>query len=255
MKSPTEKGERIVAYRKFKEGAWGDAIKLYDKAGDRKSIDLIEKYYSLMKKSKSMPELEKYRNTLNRKMPVPLGSKNTGWWKRKNLEKNSKDIAKSLNEDWRFIRVNMTGFYGPKKAEELEEKEFKLKRVNRKLSKEYLKQGKNSQAIKVLADVGLFYEAAKNAEKVGSLNKAMEYYKKAGKDKKALDLLEKQKGKMSNLEKSLAVLSISSIMGGIFFLSPNLTGNVISNISKSSGNILGAILFVLGILGMFFIKK
>jgi len=54
------------------------------------------------------------------------------------------------------------------------------------------------------------------------------------------------------LEKSLAVLSIGSVLAGIFFLSPNLTGNVIGNLTKGSTNILGGILFVLGITGMFF---
>jgi len=58
--------------------------------------------------------------------------------------------------------------------------------------------------------------------------------------------------KKSVLEKSLAVLSIGSVLAGIFFLSPNLTGNVIGNIAKSPGNILGGVLFILGIVGAFF---
>jgi len=60
-----------------------------------------------------------------------------------------------------------------------------------------------------------------------------------------------QNGK-SGLEKSLTVLSIGSVLAGIFFLSPNLTGNVIGNVTKSSGNIFGGILFILGIVGAFF---
>lgn len=59
----------------------------------------------------------------------------------------------------------------------------------------------------------------------------------------------------TNLNKSLAILSIGSIFAGIFFLSPNLTGNVIGNIAKNSGNILGGILFILGIVGAFFTFK
>jgi len=61
--------------------------------------------------------------------------------------------------------------------------------------------------------------------------------------------------KPSSLEKSLAVLSIGSVLAGIFFLSPNLTGNVIGNVAKNSGNILGGVLFILGIVGAFFTLK
>lgn len=59
----------------------------------------------------------------------------------------------------------------------------------------------------------------------------------------------------TNLDKTFAVLSIGSVLAGIFLLSPNLTGNVIGNIAKSSGNILGGILFILGIVGVFFTFK
>jgi hypothetical protein len=58
--------------------------------------------------------------------------------------------------------------------------------------------------------------------------------------------------KKTGLEKSLAVLSIGSILAGIFFLSPNLTGNVIGNITNNSSNIFGGVLFILGIVGAFF---
>jgi len=61
--------------------------------------------------------------------------------------------------------------------------------------------------------------------------------------------------KRTGIEKSLAVLSIGSVIAGIFFLSPNLTGNVIGNMAKSSGNILGGVLFILGIVGAFFILR
>ncbi|MFH1503326.1 MAG: hypothetical protein ABIE36_01560 [Candidatus Diapherotrites archaeon] len=58
--------------------------------------------------------------------------------------------------------------------------------------------------------------------------------------------------KRTGLEKSIAVLSIGSVLAGIFFLSPNLTGNVIGNMTRSSGNLIGGILFGLGIVGAFF---
>jgi hypothetical protein len=53
-----------------------------------------------------------------------------------------------------------------------------------------------------------------------------------------------------------AVLSIVGILGGIFFLSSNITGNAIANVSPSSGNILGAVLLVVGLVaGFFWVKK
>ena len=42
------------------------------------------------------------------------------------------------------------------------------------------------------------------------------------------------------------------IITGIFFLSPNFTGNVIGNMTNSSSNILGVVLLVLGLVGNFF---
>lgn len=53
----------------------------------------------------------------------------------------------------------------------------------------------------------------------------------------------------------LAFLSVGAIIAGIVFLSPNLTGNAISNLSSSSSNILGGILFLLGVVGAFFYTK
>ena len=52
------------------------------------------------------------------------------------------------------------------------------------------------------------------------------------------------------------VIAIAGVLGGIFFLSSNITGNAISNVSQSSGNILGAVLLVVGLVaGFFWVKK
>jgi len=60
----------------------------------------------------------------------------------------------------------------------------------------------------------------------------------------------------SGLEKATATASIVGVLGGIFFLSTNITGNVIANVSQSSGNILGAVLLVVGLVaGFFWVKK
>ncbi len=51
------------------------------------------------------------------------------------------------------------------------------------------------------------------------------------------------------LEGKLGVIAILSIVVGIFFLSPNLTGNAISNLTNQTSNIIGGGLFLIGIIG------
>lgn len=55
--------------------------------------------------------------------------------------------------------------------------------------------------------------------------------------------------KSSGLEGTLAIIGLA---GGIFFLSNNFTGNVIGSLNQTSSNIIGAVLFFVGILGAFF---
>jgi hypothetical protein len=58
------------------------------------------------------------------------------------------------------------------------------------------------------------------------------------------------------LEAAAVTASVISILGGIFFLSSNVTGNVIGNFSQNSGNIIGAILLTVGVVaGFFWVKK
>lgn len=53
-----------------------------------------------------------------------------------------------------------------------------------------------------------------------------------------------------------AVVCIGSFVLSLLFLSPNLTGNVISNITNSTSNILGAGLLVVGLIaGYFWVKN
>lgn len=46
-----------------------------------------------------------------------------------------------------------------------------------------------------------------------------------------------------------------SFISGLFFLSPNLTGNVIGEMDKLGSTLLGIVLIVIGILGYYFISK
>ena len=62
--------------------------------------------------------------------------------------------------------------------------------------------------------------------------------------------------RLLRLRKSYIATAILGILGGIFFLSSNITGNAIANVSQSSGNILGAVLLVVGLVaGFFWVKK
>lgn len=63
-------------------------------------------------------------------------------------------------------------------------------------------------------------------------------------------------GKRKTIESNVmtGILTLS-IIAGIFFLSPNITGNIIGNITKNTSNFLGIILFVLGICGLLVYKK
>ncbi len=61
-----------------------------------------------------------------------------------------------------------------------------------------------------------------------------------------------REGKPGRLEGSVAVIGLVS---GLFFLSGNFTGNVVGNSFQTPSNILGIILFLVGIFGMFFYFK
>jgi len=73
----------------------------------------------------------------------------------------------------------------------------------------------------------------------------------------AEERLEELRKKKSDLTSRLSsVIAIAGVLGGLFFLSTNITGNAIANVSQSSGNILGAVLLVIGLVaGFFWVKK
>lgn len=63
----------------------------------------------------------------------------------------------------------------------------------------------------------------------------------------------KRKGKRKNsLEKYIPITSIVGVICGLFFLSSNVTGNVIGNMTNSTSNWIGGILFIIGLIGSFF---
>ena len=63
--------------------------------------------------------------------------------------------------------------------------------------------------------------------------------------------------KKSKLEKHLnfAIPAIASFLGALFFISFNLTGNVVGEVSQNNSNWISLILFVLGMVFAFFYFK
>ncbi len=60
----------------------------------------------------------------------------------------------------------------------------------------------------------------------------------------------------SKLQKTAATTSIISIVSGLFFLTPNITGNVVGNLDYASLNFIGSGLLIIGgLLGLYYIKK
>jgi hypothetical protein len=68
---------------------------------------------------------------------------------------------------------------------------------------------------------------------------------------------EKYQDKPQELEKAVAsIIGISGIVLALFFLSPTLTGNAIANLATKTSSLIGAGLFIVGIVGSYFwIKK
>jgi len=51
------------------------------------------------------------------------------------------------------------------------------------------------------------------------------------------------------------IIALIGLIGGLFFLSSNITGNAIGNTTNSTSTILGAILIIIGLVGSFFWLK
>ena len=58
--------------------------------------------------------------------------------------------------------------------------------------------------------------------------------------------------KKDSLENVAPTTAIIAFLGSIFFISPNVTGNVIASLPSTSTNATGIILFLFGIIGAFF---
>lgn len=77
-----------------------------------------------------------------------------------------------------------------------------------------------------------------------------EFGKEAGQE------LYKELERKQGVEKKLiSIITIAGFLGSLIFLQSNLTGNTINNLSSTSSNWIGIVLFILGLIGSYFMKK
>ena len=131
----------------------------------------------------------------------------------------------------------------------------------------YHKHGLLGKAFELYSEREYYDKAGEIAEEMGDSNSAIKMYKEAIKNleskpekvrnEKKISLFKEKIKKLDNKKPdglaSRLDLSILVLMGlgGVFFLSSNLTGNVISSATQFDYNIIGAILFISGIVGSF----
>jgi len=76
-------------------------------------------------------------------------------------------------------------------------------------------------------------------------NRAIKLYQSAGREP------ESYKNKRSLVGKVVPCIALGGIVGGLIFLSPNLTANAIGSLNQTSSNWIGGILFLIGIAGVY----
>jgi len=69
---------------------------------------------------------------------------------------------------------------------------------------------------------------------------------------KGLGFLKKVEGNNNLEQKVSSVIAITGLFSSMFFLGAEVTGNVVGSLSKISGNIIGLVLFIVGILAAVF---
>ncbi len=95
------------------------------------------------------------------------------------------------------------------------------------------------------------YEKRPEQSYAKDYTKEIESFLKRNPEKKESVLARALGGRKTLEHKFIPILAGASIIVALFFLSPNITGNVVGNLVKSDSNIIGTILFVLGIIGLF----
>ena len=115
---------------------------------------------------------------------------------------------------------------------------------------------------------GVLYTASGDLDKaINAYKSFIEYFSPANPNhpitkevKEKISLLEKklesQNKRIERKRLAKMAIPIISVIGGFFFLSPNITGNAVGSAAKSDSNIMGILLFVIGIVaGYFYLKR
>jgi len=152
------------------------------------------------------------------------------------------------------MRYGMVGNPFLKKARKYEEEAFRMEQL------EYKSKSKSKR----LSDA--YLKAGEEYEKNGFFERAFSNYKDALKFaskqdeyeiKRRINNLEGRPLKKGELERQLglAIPAIISFLVALCFISFNLTGNTIGEISQNNSNLISVVLFVTGMIFSFFYFK
>ncbi len=96
-------------------------------------------------------------------------------------------------------------------------------------------------------------------ENVGNMKDASKMYRAGGDDYNATRLIQATMAKRGYTRDSYragkALLASLGLFSGIFFLSNNITGNAISNLTQTNSNFIGIFLFCVGLVATFFLVR
>ena len=104
-------------------------------------------------------------------------------------------------------------------------------------------------------------KAPHDSHKLSFLRGAKERYERMGKGVKAVSIGKKLgalEEKLTNerSRRGYAIIGTAGVLGGLFFISSNITGNAIANMTNSTSSFLGAGLLIIGLIaGLFWIKN
>jgi hypothetical protein len=129
-------------------------------------------------------------------------------------------------------------------------------------AKRQYKDGRINQAYRTtVASLREYLSMAEEYEKAGETRSAESNYRMAQKVMNALEgeiAQRRNKLRKNRLEKTMMVapiIAIAGILGGIFFLSSNITGNAIADMTTKTTSFLGAGLLIVGLVAGFFWLK
>jgi F0F1-type ATP synthase assembly protein I len=118
-------------------------------------------------------------------------------------------------------------------------------------------ENKKREELKALKAVDLRIERTlKAARKSGGLDGPYEAKRAAELGEKVEERINNLEGKAKQGSATTALIGIAGLALGMFFLSPNLTGNVIGGMTNSTSNVIGTGLFIAGMVaGLVWINK